>query len=311
MSTNKEEYNDLPPLNDGGYAHGPADSYDIPNYDFADKVALVTGASQGIGRHVAFALARCGAKVIVSSRSQGGVETVDMISNDELSKKAGGQGYFIKCDVSKENEVQSMVNETLEKFGALHFAVNNAGHSGINNLVEDQSGENFDDVFNTNVKGSLFCMKAEIKAMRRNEPSAKRKNTGAEYAGPGTTMKRSGYGRIVNIGSAAAFIGFPRAGMYIASKHALMGLTQTAAIELAADTDIRVNMVVPGSVKTHNYELFTEGSEEMKAGMIAAHCTKQILMPEDVVGATLFLCSDAAFFSVGAAFNIDGGYMTQ
>nr|BFF38503.1 SDR family oxidoreductase [Tenacibaculum mesophilum] len=311
MKNSKNHYDNLPPLNDGGYAHGPADSYDIPLYDYSGKVAVVTGASQGIGRHVAISLARCGATVVIASRSQGGPETEDMINNDKKAQEAGGKALFIKCDVSIEQEVIDMVNETVERFGALHFAVNNAGHSGVNNLVEDQTEQNYDDVFNTNVKGSLFCMKAEIKAMRKNEPSAKRKVTGTEYDGPGTVKERSGYGRIVNIGSAAAFIGFPRAGMYIASKHALMGFTQTAALELAPDTDIRVNMVVPGSVKTHNYELFTEGSEVMKAGMINAHATKQILMPEDVVGATLFLCSDAAFFSVGMALNVDGGYMTQ
>ncbi|CAM3804196.1 SDR family oxidoreductase [Parendozoicomonas haliclonae] len=309
--TDTKNDSQLPPLCDGGFAHGPAENYEIPRYDYSGKVALVTGASQGIGRHVSIALARCGATVVATSRSQGGPETVDMINSDQQSQKVGGKAVFMACDVSSEANVQEVVNETINRFGTLHFAINNAGHSGVNNLVEDQSEKNYDDVFNTNVKGTLFCMKAEIKAMRRNEPPANRKVTGPEYAGPGVVQQRSGYGRIINIGSAASFIGFPRAGMYIASKHAIWGFTQTAALELAGDTDIRVNMVVPGSVKTHNYDLFTEGSEQMKAGMINAHPTRQILMPEDVVPAVLFLCSDGAFFCVGGALSVDGGYMTQ
>ena len=302
---------DLPELDDDGYAHGPVDDYHAPRYPFDDKVALVTGGSQGIGRHVAIGLARCGAKVAVVSRSRGGPETVELIAGDRTCREAGGEAHFIECDVSGEDAVKAAVDETLERYGALHLAVNNAGHSGENGPIEDQTEENYRSVFDTNVMGALFCLKHEIKAMRRNDPPPRRARGDDADAEHGANAGRTGYGRIVNIGSAAAFVSFPMAGIYAASKHALNGLTQAAAIELAPDTDIRVNMVVPGSVKTHNYELFSGGKDEMKAGMIAKHATQQILMPEDVVAATLFMLSDGAFFSVGGSLMIDGGFLTQ
>lgn len=300
----------LPELEDGGYAHGPVDDYYAPKYNYSDRVAVVTGASQGIGRHIAFGLARCGATVVIASRSQGGPQTVEMITNDVKAQAAGGKGHFIQCDVSSEAAVKAMIDETVNRFGALHFAVNNAGHSGENAPIEEQTEKNYRSVFDTNVMGAMFCMKHEIKAMRKNTPSKKRVQAAEADKDHGATTERTGYGRIVNIGSAAAYIAFPTAGIYVASKHALQGLTQTAAVELAADTDIRVNMVVPGSVKTFNYEVFSEGQDQMKQQMIAKHATRQILLPEDCVAATLFMLSDGAFFSVGSSLVIDGGYMT-
>jgi NAD(P)-dependent dehydrogenase (short-subunit alcohol dehydrogenase family) len=310
MSSVQRSLDHLPDLNDSGYAHGPAADYYMPKYDFAGRVAIVTGASQGIGRHVAFGLARCGTTVVVASRSKGGPQTVEMIANDAAAQDAGGRGYFIECDVSSERAVKSMVDETVDRFGALHFAVNNAGHSGINAPIDEQTEENYRDIFDANVMGALFCMKHQIRAMRRNRAPTARPKFAEADAELGASVVRNGYGRIVNVGSAAAYIGFPTAGIYIASKHALLGLTRTAAIELAADTDIRVNMMVPGSVRTHNYELFSEGRDEIKRMMIASHPTKQILMPEDCVAPVLFLLSDGAFFSVGSSLVADGGYMT-
>lgn len=290
---------------------GPADQYDAPAYDYRGRVAIVTGAGQGVGRHAAFGLARCGAKVVLAGRSDEGQETVDIIANDPQARHAGGEAFFVRTDVTQETEIEALIEETLSRFGALHFAINNAGHSGINNPIEDQTAANYDSVFAVNVRGLLLCMKHEIRAMRRNEPPQKRREGWRTDPTKGETQGRSGYGRIVNVGSAAAFVGFPRAGVYIASKHAVHGLTQTAAIELAADTDIRINMVVPGSIKTHNYELFTESQDEMKRLLIRGHPTKQILLPEDCVPAILFLCSDGAFFSVGQPLFIDGGFTAQ
>ena len=299
---------ELPDLEDGGYGHPPVDDYQIPRYDFSGQTAIVTGASQGIGRHIAIGLTRSGANVVIASRSKGGPETAYMIANDSKSVEAGGVAHFIECDVSVEDEVDAMTKLTVEKFGGLHMAVNNAGHSGVNAPIEKQTTQNFDDVFNTNARGAFFCMKSQIAEMRKNDAPAGRATAEDSDEDHGATSERSGYGRIVNIGSAAAFIAFPTAGIYVASKHALWGLTQAAAVELAPDTDIRVNMVVPGSVKTNNYEIFSEGKDAMKKQMISSHATQQILMPEDCVAATLFMLSRGAFFCVGSALKIDGGY---
>ncbi len=310
MSNLMSQYKHLPETVHGGYAHGPVDDYQIPPYDFSGKVAMVTGASQGIGRHTAIGLARCGATVIVTSRSQGGPETVDMILNDEQCQKAGAKAEFMELDIRTEEKVKSVIDAIVDKHGALHFAVNNAGISGMNAPIENQTEENYDYIFNTNVKGTLFCMKHEIKAMRKNTPSAHRANDKDADTKNGATASRMGYGRIVNIGSGAAFVAFPAAGIYVASKHALLGLTRNAAVELAGDTDIRVNMIAPGVVKTNNYEIFSEGKDEIKKLMINNHATHQTLMPEDCVAATLFMLSDGAFFSVGSTLMIEGGYAT-
>ncbi len=290
---------------------GPPERYDAPPYDYRGKVAVVTGAGQGIGRHAAFALARCGPTVVLAGRGNAGEETAELIAQDSQARDAGGEGLFLRTDVSKESEIEAMLAETMSRYGALHLAINNAGHSGVNDPIEEQTATNFDADFDVNVRGLLLCMKHEIGAMRKNEPPKKRAEGWRTDPAKGETRERSGYGRIVNIGSAAAFVGFPRAGIYIASKHAVHGLTQTAALELAAETDIRVNLLVPGSVKTHNYELFSEGRDEFKRLLIQAHPTQQILLPEDCAPAILFLCSDGAFFSVGQPLYIDGGFTAQ
>ncbi|MEO1301952.1 MAG: SDR family oxidoreductase [Myxococcota bacterium] len=305
-----DTYAELPDLVDGGYAHGPVDDYYAPQYDYAGKVAVVTGASQGIGRHVAIALARSGATVVVASRSKGGPETVKMIAEDKKAKAAAGSAQFIRCDVSRESEVKETISEIVERFGALHLAVNNAGFSGKNGPIEEQTETNYRNVFNTNVLGTLFCLKYQIKAMRRNDAPAVRRKQAEPDKHLGASTERQGYGRIVNIGSGAASVAFPNAGIYVASKHAMLGLTRNAAIELAADTDIRVNMVAPGAVRTYNYELFSEGRDEIKRMMIGNHPTKLILMPEDCVAPVLFMLSEGAFFSVGSTLMAEGGYLT-
>lgn len=181
---------------------GPADQYDAPQYDYRGKVAVVTGASQGVGRHAAFGLARCGAKVVLAGRSDEGEETAEMIAQDRLSQETGGESFFLRTDVTKESDIEAMIDETVSRYGALHFALNNAGHSGINNPIEDQTADKYEAVFAVNVRGLLLCMKHKIRAMRRNEPPRKRKEGWRTDPAKGETQKRRGYGRIINVGSA-------------------------------------------------------------------------------------------------------------
>ena len=166
-------------------------------------------------------------------------------------------------------------------------------------------------MFDVNVKGAFFCMKHQVKAMRRNAPKPARAHDRRADPKVGEVTERSGYGRIVNVGSAAAYIGVPQVGLYVASKHALLGLTKNVALETARDTDIRCNMVVLGSIKTQNYEFFTEGQLEGKKALVGMHATGQILEPEDCVSAIAFLCSDGNFFGVGQSLIIDGGILVQ
>ena len=175
------------------YMSGPPDAYEMPRYDFGGKVAWITGASQGVGRHAAIALARCGATVACVARS----------------------------DFGQEAAVKASIDRTVEEHGALHFGINNAGHSGYNAFIEDQTEERFDNVLDVNVKGAFFCMKHQVKAMRRNAPKPARAEDARADPEVGEVTERAGYGRIVNVGSAAAFIGVPNVGLYVASKHAL------------------------------------------------------------------------------------------
>ncbi len=256
-----------------------------PVYDYSNKVVLVTGGSRGIGRETCLAFARCGTKVVISARSDDGQETADMIY------KEGGDAIFVRSDIAKEADVKKLIQTAIEKYGQLDFAINNAGHSGHNGFIHEQTESNYDTVFDSNVRGTLLCMKHELLAMLNN-------NDG------------QGYGRIVNVASSAGFIGLPRIGIYVASKHAMMGLTRTAGLEYATK-NIRVNAVVPGTVdKTLNYDIFAENNDEIKKQMVAMHATKKILEPEDVVPAILFLCSDGANLAIGSPLFIDGGLTT-
>ncbi len=175
----------------------PPERYDAPRYDYRDKVAIVTGASQGIGRHAAFGLARCGAKVVLAGRSEEGQETVEMIAADRQVRDAGGESVFLRTDVRNEGDIEATIDETMMRYGALHFAINNAGYSGINDLIEEQTAATYDGVFAVNVRGLLLCMKHEIRAMHRNDPPQKRKEGWRTDPAKGETRERSGYGRII------------------------------------------------------------------------------------------------------------------
>jgi NAD(P)-dependent dehydrogenase (short-subunit alcohol dehydrogenase family) len=249
---------------------------------FDGKIALVTGASSGIGRATALAFAREGAAVAVASRREPeGRETVSQI------ERAGGKGLFIQADVSREADVARLVETTLARFGRLDFAFNNAGVEGKGAPVADESEQNYEQVFGVNVKGTLLSMKHELRA-----------------------MQKGGGGAIVNVSSIVGHIAFPGASVYTASKHAVIGLTRAAALE-HAKTGIRINVVSPGAVATDMMERFVGGSEEMKAGFAAMHPMGRVAQPEEVAQTVLFLCSEAASFITGQSIVVDGGFTAQ
>ncbi len=250
--------------------------------EFDGKVALVTGASSGIGRATALAFAELGAKVCVADINiEGGNETVKLI------EKAGGKAFFVKCDISKAVEVKAMVGAVVKKFGRLDFAHNNAGVEGKAASTADCTEENWDKTIGINLKGVWLCMKFEI-----------------------PVMLKQGGGAIVNTSSVAGLIGFQGIPAYVASKHGIIGLTKTAALEYAK-ANIRVNVVCPGVIQTPMIERFTAGNPEAKKQLIATTPMGRVGQPEEIANAVVWLCSDKASYVTGHALVADGGMTAQ
>jgi len=249
-----------------------------------DKIILVTGGGSGIGRAAAIALANEGAKVVISGRREKeGNETLAQI------KKAGGQGAFIKADVSKESDVELLLAQTLSLYGRLDAAFNNAGIEGeIGKQTHEQSEANYRAVMDTNVLGVLLAMKHEIRAMLKN-----------------------GGGAIVNNASVGGLIGFPGVGVYVASKHAVLGLTKTAALEYGRQ-GIRINAVSPGGIETPMLDRFTGGRGTDFFNQLAGlHTIGRLGRPEEIAEAVVWLCSDKASFVTGLSLTADGGWTAQ
>ena len=248
----------------------------------AGKVALVTGAGSGIGRASALTFAREGAKVVVADVVvEGGEETVGMV------KTAGGEALFVKADVSQAAEVEALINKTLATYGRLDCAHNNAGIEGAVATTAECTEENWDRIIAINLKGVWLCMKYEI-----------------------PQMLKQGSGAIVNTASGAGLVGIPRAGAYVASKHGVVGLTKTAALEYAK-AGIRVNAVCPGVIDTPMVQRITSRGPHLVERMAAGEPVGRLGKPQEIAEAVVWLCSEAASFVTGHAMAVDGGYIAQ
>ena len=247
---------------------------------FKDKVALVTGASFGIGRAAALAFAKRGAKVILLDWMED-YETFNAI------KDLGGEVVFYECDISKSSEVEAIHTKTIEHFGRLDYAYNNAGIEGVTAKTQDYSDENWDKVIDVNLKGVFLCMKHQIPHMLKN-----------------------GKGAIVNCASVAGIIGFEGLPAYVASKHGIIGLTKTAALE-NAKTGIRVNVVCPGVIKTPMVSRSTADKKEIIEQYENLEPMGRLGNPEEVAEAVIWLCSDQASFITGHSMMVDGGWTAK
>jgi len=247
--------------------------------EFEGKVALVTGGGLGIGRATALAFAREGAKVVIADRNvQRGEETISMI------RDAGGTASFRRTDVSVAAEIEALVGYTMTTYGRLDLAFNNAGIEGDVKPLVDQSESNFDAVMDTNVKGVWLSMKYEI-----------------------PRMLEQGGGAIVNSSSVAGVVGFPGIGIYAASKHAVIGLTKTTALEYSPQ-GIRINAVSPGAIDTEMIDRLADGMNVKKDDLSTLHPIGRIGRVEEVAEAVLWLCSSKASFVTGHSLIVDGGF---
>jgi NAD(P)-dependent dehydrogenase (short-subunit alcohol dehydrogenase family) len=249
--------------------------------EFDGKVALVTGASSGIGRSTAILYAKYGAHVVVSDvDAHGGEETVEMISQAE------GKAIFVRTDVSKFDECQSLVQQTMDRFGRLDFACNNAGIGGESNPVAEMSEEGWNRVISINLSGVFYCMHHEIKAMLQN-----------------------GGGSIVNMASILGQVGFAGSSAYVSAKHGILGLTRTAALEYSK-AGVRVNTVGPAFIATPMIQGITADPNVEKM-LVAAHPIGRLGKPEEVAELVIWLSSDKASFVSGGYYPVDGGYLAQ
>jgi len=246
------------------------------------KVAIITGGNSGIGRATAVALARQGVNITIASRrTKEGEETVKLV------KDAGSEGIFVKTDVTKEDDVRSLVEKSADKFGRLDYAFNNAGIEESMTPLVDQRSDHFDRIINVNVKGVWLSMKYEI-----------------------PEMIKSGGGSIVNMSSVAGVMGFPQMPIYIASKHAVLGLTKSAALEYAR-SGIRINAVAPGAVNTDMAKRVMEGNPQLNQTLTSMHPIGRVAEPEEIADVVSWLLSDKSSFVLGHTLLADGGIVSR
>jgi NAD(P)-dependent dehydrogenase (short-subunit alcohol dehydrogenase family) len=240
-------------------------------------VVLITGALTGIGRATALAFAKEGARIVIAGRrDQAGQNLVAEL------RKLDVEAEYVNADVRHEEDVRNLVDKTVSRFGQLDMAVNNAGTEGKPGPITEQTAESYAATFDTNVLGTLLSMKHELRV-----------------------MIAQGHGSIINVSSTYGRFGAKGASIYAASKHAIEGLTQSAALE-AAEFGVRVNVVAPGPIDTGMLSRFT-GNDERKAGLVSTVPLKRMGRPEEIAQTIVFLASDRASFTTGATFPTDGG----
>lgn len=245
---------------------------------FEGKVALVTGGNSGIGKATALKFAQEGAKVVIAARrTEEGEKTVAEI------EQSGGDALFIQTDIAQTSEVKALIDETVDKFGRLDFAFNNAGTGGGGGPLHEVVEEDWDQVMGVNLKGVWLCMKYQI-----------------------TQMLKQGGGAIVNVSSIAGLTGFSLNPTYSATKHGVIGLSKSASLQYIKQ-GIRINVVCPGVIMTPMLEPAFASDPEVKAWFESKQPGGQAGSPEEVAQAAVWLCSDAASFVNGIALRIDGG----
>jgi NAD(P)-dependent dehydrogenase (short-subunit alcohol dehydrogenase family) len=250
--------------------------------EFQGKVALVTGGTSGIGRAAAIAYSQEGAKVAVAGRRAAeGEETVRLV------RAQGGEAIFVPTDVAQESQVKHLIERTLEHFARLDFAFNNAGIEQEPTPFLEQTVDTYDQVMGTNVKGVWLSMKYEIPA-----------------------MLKTGGGSIVNTSSGLGVIGMPGVEVYVASKHAVIGLTKSAALEFGKQ-GIRVNAVLPAVIDTDMFQRFAGEKPEFRAQITALHPIGRIGKSEEIADAAIWLSSSKSSFVTGHSLLVDGGFTAQ
>jgi NAD(P)-dependent dehydrogenase (short-subunit alcohol dehydrogenase family) len=246
------------------------------NKTFEGKVALVTGGTSGIGKATAIAFARAGAKAVVSGRREKeGAQVVAEI------KKFGGDAAFVRADIAKDADVKAMVKFAVEKFGRLDIAFNNAGVEWKGSLEQATEAE-YRRIFDINVWGVLNSMRHEIPVMLKNG------------------------GAIVNTSSVAGHVGLAQVSVYIASKHAVEGLTKSVALEFAKQ-NIRINAIAPGVIATEMFDRFA--GDELRDQIVSIVPVGRVGASEEIAAAVLYLASDAAKFTTGTSLVVDGGFI--